>query len=237
MADAHADAHTRRRLVFAFVGVRRGRVALAHASAAAGAAAVRVAQLVAAAPSRRGRRRLDAIDELRGNLLEETRRLGRLILAENAAPRGARQHEPLARAREAHVAQPALFLDVVHRLPTARECGNSPSSMPATTTIGNSRPLAACIVISHTRASCAPSASSASDSSDSRSTNPPSDGSVSRVSYSRRGGDQFHQVLDARLGFLAALVAQLLQVAAIGRARAAARTTRWRPRRPWTSTQ
>ena len=44
---------------------------------------------------------------------------------------------------------------------SARECGNTPSSIPMMNTIGNSRPLALCIVISVTRPSSSrmPSAS------------------------------------------------------------------------------
>ena len=71
------------------------------------------------------------------------------------------------------------------RLPADRECGNSPSSIPAMTTTGNSSPFAACIVISQTRAFRLPDSSSTSDSSDSRSTKPPSEASASRDSYSR----------------------------------------------------
>ena len=52
------------------------------------------------------------------------------------------------------------------------------------TTVGNSSPLAACIVINQTLAAAEPSTSSVSDSSDSRSTKPPSDASGSRDSYS-----------------------------------------------------
>ena len=52
-------------------------------------------------------------------------------------------------------------------------------------TTGNSSPLALCSVISQMRASRVPCSSSTSDSSDRRSTKPPSDGSGSRLSYSR----------------------------------------------------
>ena len=52
-------------------------------------------------------------------------------------------------------------------------------------TVGNSRPFAACSVISQMRASRLPCPSSASESSDSLSVKPPSDASGSRPSYSR----------------------------------------------------
>ena len=85
--------------------------------------------------------------------------------------------------------------------------------MPATTTIGNSRPLAACIVISQTRASGAPSASSASDSSDSRSTNPPSDGRPRAISYSRAAETSSIRFSMRPSASSLRLVAQVLQVA------------------------
>ena len=52
-------------------------------------------------------------------------------------------------------------------------------------TVGNSRPLAACSVMSQMRASTLPCPSSTSDSSESLSVKPPSEASGSRPSYSR----------------------------------------------------
>ena len=85
--------------------------------------------------------------------------------------------------------------------------------MPATTTIGNSRPLAACMDISQTRASLAPfrlvglrQQRQAVDEAAER-----------RVRLARfvfaRGGHQLHQVLDARLRLFAVVVAEIAQVA------------------------
>ena len=83
------------------------------------------------------------------------------------------------------------------------------------TTTGNSSPLALCIVIISTRASRSPASSSASESSDNWSTNPASDGSGAARLVFARGRHELHEVLDAALGLLAALLAQVLQVAAL----------------------
>ena len=82
-------------------------------------------------------------------------------------------------------------------------------------TTGNSRPLALCSVIIQMRASRAPCSSSTSDSSDRRSTKPPSDGSGSRLSYSRAADTSSARFSIAALGILAAFLAQILQVAAL----------------------
>ena len=47
-----------------------------------------------------------------GNLVDEARRLGRLVLAEHTPARGRRQHQPPLRARDADVAEPALLLEL-----------------------------------------------------------------------------------------------------------------------------
>ena len=81
-------------------------------------------------------------------------------------------------------------------------------------TTGNSRPFALCSVISQIRASRDPCSSSTSDSSDRRSTKPPSDGSGSRLSYSRAADTSSARFSMRAFGVFAALVAQVLQVAA-----------------------
>ena len=55
----------------------------------------------------------DAVDELRRHLVDEPRRLARLVLAEHAPPRGSGQHELCARARHPDVAQAPLFLELL----------------------------------------------------------------------------------------------------------------------------
>ena len=80
-------------------------------------------------------------------------------------------------------------------------------------TTGNSRPFAACIVISQTRASAcpAPRRPPTAATGDRRSRR-------ARLGFARlvlaRGRDELHQVLDARLGLLAAVLAKVLPVAA-----------------------
>ena len=139
----------------------RSSVRLLANSRAAALAAVRVGpELVvrvreAALVARDAEAGVDALDELRRDLVEEARRLGRLVFAEDAAPGGAGQEQPLLRARHADVAEPALLLELVLAL-ADRECGKRPSSRPAMITTGNSSPLAACIVISQTLASRVP---------------------------------------------------------------------------------
>ena len=47
-----------------------------------------------------------------GNLVDEARRLGGLVVAEHAPPRRRRQHQPSLRARDADVAEPPLLLEL-----------------------------------------------------------------------------------------------------------------------------
>ncbi len=181
MADAHARACTPGRPTDP--RPRSDTSASVLARPAAAAAAVRVgAELVVAVAERTlvggVRRRRDPLHELGRNLVEKARRLGPLVLAEHAPARGARQDQVRLRPGHADVAQPPLFLDAPPRPRRRASAGTSPSSSPAMTTSGNSRPFAACIVISQTRASRVPDSSSASERSDSRSTNPPSEASA-----------------------------------------------------------
>ena len=67
---------------------------------------------VGAAAGAARRRRLVALDEIGGNLVDEARRLGILILAKHAPARRARQHQLLSRARDADVAQPPLLFEL-----------------------------------------------------------------------------------------------------------------------------
>ncbi len=107
--------------------------------------------------------------------------------------------------------------------------------MPATMTRGNSRPLAACIDISHTRASlravCLVGLGQERQAVD--------ESAERRLALARfvlaRGGDQLHQVLDAGFGVLAAFIAQRLQVARAIEHQGDERPTRRRGRSRWPS--
>ena len=72
------------------------------------------------------------------------------------------EREVAHRAGDADVGEPALLLEAPSSI--ARECGNTPSSMPMMNTIGNSRPLALWSVISVTRPSSSRSASASASS-------------------------------------------------------------------------
>jgi hypothetical protein len=82
-----------------------------------------IAQLVGWLPARRGTGRLDAADELGRQLVEKARRRRGLVLTEDAAARGAREDELLARPRDAHVADSSFLLDLflVFHGPCVRE--------------------------------------------------------------------------------------------------------------------
>ena len=85
--------------------------------------------------------------------------------------------------------------------------------MPATTTIGNSRPLAACMLISHTRASCGAFGFVGLG----QQRQPIDESAERRLVVARfvlaRGRDELHQVLDPAFGFLAPFLAQVAEVA------------------------
>ena len=93
----------------------------------------------------------DAANQSGIDLAQESRRTRLLALAVKLARQRVGQVEQLARARHADVAQPALLLDLVVDRRAERICGNSPSSIPAMNTIGYSRPLEVCSVISAAR--------------------------------------------------------------------------------------
>jgi len=114
----------------------------------------------------------------------------------------------------ADVAEAAFLFELgfVVRRPRMRE---EAFSRPAMTTTGNSSPLALCSVISHTRASLDPCSSSTSDSNERRSTNPPSDGSASRLSYSRAAETSSARFSMRPSGLLAALFPQVFHIAAL----------------------
>ena len=69
--------------------------------------------MVEGALIRRGKGRCDPLDQLRGNLVEEPRRLGGLILAEHPAARGAREDQLRLGARKADVTETAFLLELL----------------------------------------------------------------------------------------------------------------------------
>ncbi len=108
-----------------------------------------VAALLPARTLKTSRTDTAKLDILKRNLVEEARaRVGRGRAV--GATRGRiRQEQALAGARDGDVGQAALFLELARIIAAAKvvTCGKMPSSMPATNTAGNSRPLAEWMVI------------------------------------------------------------------------------------------
>src|SRR5688572_27755338 len=109
MPDAHSrpEIHAGR-LVLVLVGVSGLRVTRPPAAPIWVRAELIVRKISLIRGRIEGRR--DPIDELRRHLVDEARRLARLVLAEDSPPRGAGQHEPLPRAGHPHIAEAALLL-------------------------------------------------------------------------------------------------------------------------------
>ena len=101
-----------------------------------------------------------AFGQLLRQLADEARGRVEAQFAEERAAARKRQGEPLARAGHAHVAEPPLLGHLGGILfaaamgpvwPSERPLGKTRSSRPVIQTASNSRPLAACSVISETR--------------------------------------------------------------------------------------
>src|SRR5258706_5403683 len=74
-----------------------------------------------AAVIRRGRERgRHAVQQFLRDLVDEPRRLARLILAEHATARGAGEHEALPRAGHADITEPSFFLELLLVLARSR---------------------------------------------------------------------------------------------------------------------
>src|SRR5581483_11497368 len=112
----HLHARTQaaeRRLIFVLVGVAR-RLLPGASRPRSVRARLEIAPeraLVAALVS--GEQRLDPLDELGRHFVHEARRLHRLVLTEYAPPRGAGEHQLVARARHADVAEAPLLVELV----------------------------------------------------------------------------------------------------------------------------
>ena len=211
-AQAHSESQ-RRRLILVLVGVagrRRGCRRLAAKPARTVVAVARRPRPVSRWHRERSRRHL--VHQLGGDLVDEPRRLGGLVVAEDAAPGRRRQHDLFLRAGQADVAEPALLLQlgvVVHRTGMGKEAffqaadddGRELEALGAVQRHHqHQRVLRAGLLVGVRQQR------QLIDETGER-----------RLGRARlvlaRGRHQLGQVFDPALGFLAVLVAQVLQVA------------------------
>ena len=165
MADPNARPQPfRNRLILVLVGVRRG-----APPAPWRAAPVRRACGTARTTTDRARRTPDGIsvEQLARNFVDESRRLGRLVFAEDPPARRRRQHQPPLCPRDPDVAEAPFLLELGFVVARARVRERGlPRGPPSRRSETPGPWRCACVIIS-TRAWREPASSSASDSSDS----------------------------------------------------------------------
>src|SRR5262249_43341980 len=150
-------------------------------------------------------------DQLRWDLVEKARRIGRLILAEDAASGRGRQYEPSLRAGNPDVAEPSLLLELrlvvrgsrMRGEPLFETCDTDERTLEALSAVHrhhqDTRVLRALFFVDVGQER------ELIDETCQRRFGIPA------LVFARRR-DELGEVLDAALGFLAALFAQVLQV-------------------------